>query len=178
MSKTIKYFKLGALSPGNFITILSICISFSCTKEIEFDPSYQPDVYVLNSLISPKEDIKFFLNKTSSMSDTARNSVDYLSVHLLEDGINVTTTIERTNYFFNINYKPTEGKKYRFEIFMMGQNAPLVAEDSVPSSVHLIDATYTYPAYKDQYDLGWGDLKISFDDEKNTSNFYEVILLH
>jgi hypothetical protein len=112
------------------------------------------------------------------LSDTSSNPVDYLSVHLSENGINITTTIERANDFLKINYKPNEGNKYRLEIYLMGQNVPLVAEDSVPYSIQLTGANYSYPAYKDQYDVEWGDLRISFEDEKNSSNFYEVILLN
>lgn len=174
----IEYFISREISPRNFLQVLIICICFSCTKEIELDPSCQPDLYVLNSLISSQEDIQFFLGQTSLMSDTSDNSIEDLSVILLENGINVAVNAERTNDCFNLHYKPIERKNYRIEIYLIGQNDPLIAEDSVPSSIQLTDATYRFPVYKDQHDMTWGDLKITFADEKNTSNFYELVLLN
>jgi len=112
------------------------------------------------------------------MSDTSGNSIEELSVILLENGINVAADAERTNDCFNLHYKPIEGKYYRIEIYLIDQNDPLIAEDSVPSSIQLTDATYRFPVYKDQHDMTWGDLKITFADEKNTSNFYELVLLN
>jgi hypothetical protein len=112
------------------------------------------------------------------LTDTSTYSIEYLSVRLYENGIDVTTDVERTNGSFQLHYKPIEGKYYKIEIYMRGQGDPLIAEDSMPSSIQLTDAVYKFPVYKDQYDLSWGDLKISFSDEKNTSNYYELILLN
>ena len=152
-------------------------LAASCIEEADFNPIRIEDPYVLNGLISPACQLEVSLSRTTDIADTNLIVVFPDYIELYEDGILLPVVMDTAKSFITLGIIPKCHRKYRIRLSFPGLLESVWAEDSVPSMVSLQNATYRYPAYTGQYQTTYGDLEITFKDEKNTVNYYEIFML-
>ncbi|MFW5886608.1 MAG: DUF4249 domain-containing protein [bacterium] len=170
----IKIIRYKAALPCAFIFILFIINS--CTEKINIELEIKPQ-YVVNCLFSPDKDIQLFVFKTTNILNKNIETENNLHVELYK-GDNLIWEGKTNVYGVSIiPLIPETAKSYSIRVDG-SQNLALSASDTVPEKISILKAEYTYPVYTDKYHTQFGKLSVSFNDDPNRVNYYEIVLLN
>lgn len=167
--------------PTMFCTALSIMLIvsffiFSCSTEVEIDWKDDTQSYVVNCLLNPDESMKLYAFKTSPILDDTVFFADGLDVEIYKNE-NIAWSGSRTGKGeYPIPVFAEAGAK--FSIVLKDKNGvSLTARDTIPSFSRILSATYLFPVYEDIYGSKFGKVSLSFQDEPEVKNYYEIVVL-
>jgi hypothetical protein len=172
--KCPKIIRYKAALPCTFIFILFLISS--CSEKINIELKSEPQ-YVVNCLFSPDKNIHLFVFKTTNILNNNIETGNNIPVELFsgddliwegktnENGVSIIPVIPEIVQSYSIR---VEGS----------QNLALSASDTVPDKINILKAEYTYPVYTDKYHTQFGKLSVSFNDDPNRVNYYEIVLLN
>ncbi len=164
----------------NIIYIVLFFLGISCNKIVEINlPPFQPKI-IVNSLFSPDSIFTVNISRISDYKDTLPGFIDdavcklYADNHYLFD----FKYLDSGFYIAPGGYKPVVGIKYKIKV--VAPNLPEVwAEDSIPAYLPIISNIKIQDSAEYQADKTYhfySKLSFNFTDNKNTSNFYEIVL--
>ena len=162
---------------NNFLLIyLPVLLSIlSCTKEVEIKiPKEEPKLTV-NSFFSPDSVIKIHLSKSAYIFDEKTTIINNANIELWnEDTLLEIMQYENDGIYFS-KTKPKVSKKYQIKI-----NYPdfqlVTAEDVIPAKTKIIETEQKDSVMFDLQDMPFSQVNITFQDNPNITNYYEVIL--
>lgn len=171
--KTFYYYIMSII----FLVAFSSC---DWKREIKYDEDTFPPQLVVNCYFTPDSVWKVNITKSKLMWDEAEViNVPNASVNIY-DG---STLIETLPYVSNGNYRSTTKKpeyevEYTLEVKVEGFEM-LTAKASVPTKPNVSQLFLDSVEYKPQPEYSWTmrDFKITFMDEINQNNFYNLTLI-
>ena len=165
------------------MTWQTVCISvllllmYSCTEPVDMDFQSEISKPVVNCLFSPDKNIQLHAFKTTGITGNYfENAVD-LPVKLYSNGQLIWEGKTDESGVASAPVTPEAGKIYSVQV-EDNHDRILSASDTVPKDVGILEAEYVYPVYTDQYHTQFGKLSLSFQDDPNRKNYYEIVLLN
>jgi len=160
---------------GLIIFLLVLLSILSCTKEVEIKiPKEEPKLTV-NSFFSPDSVIKIHLSKSAYIFDKKTTIVNNANIELWDKDtlLEIMQNEDYGNYFSKTKAKVL--KKYQLKI-----NHPdfqlVTVEDVIPTKTKIIKTEQKDSVMFSQYNNAFSQVKITFQDNPNITNYYEVIL--
>lgn len=156
--------------------ILSFFIG-SCSTEVEIEWKDDSQKYVVNCLLTPDEPVKLYAFKTSPILDDTSFFADGLDIEIYKNETLAWSGSGTGQGEYPVPVYAEAGAK--FKIIMKDKNGFNVsAEDTLPEKVKITDATNLYPVYSDNYGTTYGKITLTFTDEANKRNYYEIVILN
>lgn len=157
--------------------ITLICsMSISCTKELNMESYVYLTKSVVNCLFTPGEPIELSIAQTTNIQLDTTEYINGLNVALYENDSLKWSGDKSEDGNYKISYWPKSGNIYR--VVVETQNGQsLSAIDTVPANIKIGQATNRYPVYTDQYHVQIGKIRVSFNDDPDRKNYYELVIL-
>jgi len=159
-----------------FIVIL-LALIYSCTESVDTDFQGQNSQPVINCLFSTDKNIQIHTFKTTGISANYFETAIDLPVKLYGNGQLIWKGKTDESGIASAPVTPEAGKSYSVQI-EDSQGRILSASDTMPEKVRILKAEYIYPVYTDEYYTQFGKLSLSFQDNPNNRNYYEIVLLN
>jgi len=155
--------------------ILSLFV-FSCSKEVEIDWQDDSQKYVIGCLFTSDETIKLYAFTTTPILDDTTFFADGLDVEIYKNETLAWSGSGIGQGEYPIPVYVEAGAN--FKLILKDKNGFTVsAEDTLPEKVNITDATNLYPVYSDNYGTTYGKITLTFTDEPNKRNYYEIVIL-
>ncbi len=156
-----------------FLSFILIVFTFlSCTKELDLEIPARETKVVVNSLFCPDSIMKIHVSLSSGIHQENIPLVENAICNLYEDGVLVKTFDFQEDGYYNSNYMPIAGKKYRIEVEVPNFEK-VWAESEVPLLPDSLSGTY-FIDYINVWEDGYStSVEIEFLDDKSKSNYYE-----
>lgn len=151
--------------------------SLSCINEVDLDWPTEEQKYVIGCLFSPENSMELYTFKTTAILEDTILAVDSLQINLYENNSLIWSGNKSNAGKYLIPVEPKPVSQYAISI-SNSQDILIHAIDTIPLPVHILSATYQYPTYKDSEGEVFGQISLSFQDNPDTKNYYEIILLH
>ncbi len=149
----------------------------SCSTDVDIEWKNELQKYVVNCLITPDEPTKLYAFTTTPILDETAFFADGLNIEIYKNG-NLDWTGSGTGkgeYPIPVDVEP--GAHYK--IILRDKNGvELIAKDSIPNRVFIATATNLYPFYSENYYTTYGKITLTFSDEPNKKNYYEIVILN
>ena len=159
-----------------FFSSISFLLIASCSTEVEIEWEDESQKYVLNCLFTPDEPVKLYAFTTSPILDDTTFFADGLDIEIYKNETLVWSGSGTGQGEYPIPVYAKAGTK--FKIIMKDKNGYAVsAVDSIPFHVYISNATYLFPVYEDIYGSKFGKVSLSFQDEPEVKNYYEIVIL-
>ena len=169
--------KISVLFRSIFAFIILSFFIISCSTEVEIEWKDEPQKYVVNCLLTPDEPVKLYAFKTSPILEDTAFFSDGMDVEIYKNETLAWTGSGTGKGEYPIPVYAEAGAK--FKIIMKDKNGFAVsAEDTLPEKVKIKDATNFYPFYIENYYTTYGKITLTFTDEPNKSNYYEIVILN
>ena len=153
-----------------------MCLVFqfsSCIKEVNVAIPSIPQKVVINSLFCPDSILKIHVSLTAGVEHEIQ-IVENAQIRLYENDIFLQNVSYFSKGWYNSNYHPKAGMKYKIEVNIEGFDL-VTAESSIPENPFISSFSCQL---LDGFDLDWGsqnsNVKLIFKDLENYSNFYEL----
>jgi hypothetical protein len=155
--------------------ILAVLFS-SCQKIVEIDLTQQEQKQVVNCLFTSGEPIDLSVAQTTIIQLDSVEYIDGLNIVLYENDSLKWTGNNSEDGNYKVSYWPKSGRVYR--VVVENQNGQtLSAIETVPADIEIQQATNRYPVYTNQYDIQFGKITVSFNDDPDRKNYYELVIL-
>jgi len=155
--------------------ILSFFI-FSCSTEVEIEWKDDSQKYVVNCLFTPDEPVKLYAFTTSPILDDTTFFADGLDIEIYKNETLVWSGSGTGQGEYPIPVYPEAGAN--FKIILKDKNGfAITSADSIPFHVYILNVTYLFPVYEDIYGSKFGKVSLSFHDEPEVNNYYEIAIL-
>lgn len=148
----------------------------SCSTEVDIEWENESQKYVVNCLLTPDEPMKLYAFTTTPILDDTAFFVDGLDIEIYKNETLTWSGSGTGQGEYPIPVYAEAGAK--FKIIMKDKNGFAVsAGDSIPLHVYISNATYLFPVYEDIYGSKFGKVSLSFQDEPEVKNYYEIVIL-
>lgn len=159
-----------------FASIILTYFMLSCSTEVDIEWKDESQKYVLNCLFAPDEPVKLYAFTTTPILDDTTFFADGLDVEIYKNETIAWTGSGTGKGEYPITIYAEAGAKYK--IIMKDKiGFAITAADSIPLPVYISNATYLFPVYEDIYGSKFGKVFLSFHDEPEVKNFYEIVIL-
>lgn len=160
-----------------FLTILVVSFFiFSCSTEVEIEWQDDSQKYVIGCLFTPNESMKLYAFTTTPILDDTTFFADGLDVEIYKNETLVWSGSGTGKGEYPIPVYAEAGAKLK--LILKDKNGLTISvEDSIPNYVFIDNATYLFPAYEDIYGSKFGKVSLSFQDEPEVKNYYEIVIL-
>ncbi len=165
------------LCPAFFFFTIILIFIISCSSEVDLEWNIESQKYVINCLLTPDESMKLYAFTTTPILDDTTFFADGLDIKIYKNE-NLAWTgrgAGKGEYPIPVYANPGDNVKI---ILKDNNGLTLTAEDSIPNSVFISDATNLYPVYTDYYSTTYGKITLTFSDETNKKNYYEIVILN
>ena len=157
-----------------FVILSFFMVSCSTVVNIEWKDESQK--YVVNCLITPDEPMKLYAFKTSPVLDDTAFFADGLNVEIYKNEMLAWSGSGTGQGEYPVPVYAEAGAK--FKIILKDKNGFAVSSgDSIPFHVYILNATYLFPVYEDNYGSKYGKVTLSFHDDPEVKNYYEIVIL-
>lgn len=165
------------------LTIVGLCLLFSCEKEISVNIPEREDKLVIHSTFRPftapyVKDFRVQLTKSTSILDNQNiDTIANANITLFENNtiIDTLTYIDSIGIYSSDKF-PKSRKEYRIEVEKTGF-PEIIATDIVPEKTEVLQIGVEPIAYHDnEFDSYLSEITLMFKDDGATENYYEVIL--
>ncbi len=153
-----------------------VFIQVSCTQEVELAWDDEEQKYVVNCLFSPDEQIELYVFKTTGILEDTVEFVNGLDIELYESDQLIWLGNNSEKGRYSIPVIPKLKEKYKI-ILKNHESFSITANDLIPSAVNILTATYSFPVYEDIYGTLFGKVFLSFRDNPEVKNYYEIVIL-
>jgi hypothetical protein len=157
------------------LLVISLFV-FSCTTEVDINWKVESQKYVVNCLFTPDEPVKLYAFKTSPILDDTAFFADGLDIEIYKNETLSWSGSGTGKGEYPIPVYAEAGAN--FKIILKDKNGfSISARDSIPLHVYISNATYLFPVYEDIYGSKFGKISLSFQDDPEVKNFYEIVIL-
>ena len=153
-----------------------VFIQVSCTREVELTWDGEEQKYVVNCLFSPDEQIELYAFKTTGIIEDTIEFVNDLDIELYESGQLTWSGNSAEKGRYSIPVIPKLKEEY-IVILKNNEGFSITAVDLIPPAVNILTATYSFPVYEDIYGTLFGKVSLSFRDNREVKNYYEIVIL-
>jgi hypothetical protein len=145
----------------------------ACTKEIPYTGKNDA-LSVCNAFISPDQKLKIHLSHSANITG-AMVALAGATIKVYEnDELRSVDFIEEDGYYSS-GFRPVAGSVYSLDVWKKGIKL-LSACDTIPDSVIVENPTWQFPVgMMDEWTQA-GLVRFSFTDNKQTNNYYEIML--
>lgn len=153
-----------------------VFIQVSCIREVELTWDGEEQKYVVNCLFSPDKQIELYVFKTTGILEDTVEFVNDLDIELYESGQLTWSgnSLEKGRYSIPVIPKSKE----EYKIILKNQEGfSISAKELMPPAVNIHTATYSFPVYEDIYGSLFGKVFLSFCDDPEVKNYYEIVIL-
>ncbi|NOZ46575.1 MAG: DUF4249 domain-containing protein [Chlorobi bacterium] len=150
---------------------------FSCTKEIEVKIPKEEQKLVVNSFFTPDKNIEVHVSQSAYIYDTVSLPVNNAIVKLYANNNFIDTLTFQSKGIYLSNIKPVTGKKYRLNVAADGYT-DVTTFDKIPEKTKIISSSRIDNFGVNEYETAYSQLKVTFRDNPNEQNFYEIILIY
>jgi hypothetical protein len=159
-----------------FCLVLFNLLIISCSEVVEINEGELKKQNIVNSFLSPNDTINIYLHNLSNITDSAFEIAKDVEIQLYEN--NELSLVERSkNGKCKFDIIPKVGYEYKIK-FLNNNGNYILARDTIPQRVSILDATNLYPVYTDNYGTTFGKITLVFNDEVKETNYYEIIILN
>lgn len=159
------------------ILLLLLISQTSCFKEVHVDIPEIEHLPVVNCTFRPDSVFKITLGKTRAIFDEGRaNYIEDALVQLYK-GKDIMDTLIFTNGSFVSDEKPIANEDYSVQIDIHGFER-VKANNGIPPPPQLVSASFKDSVYTDSEGYFLSQAKITFSDNPDEENYYELILRH
>jgi len=162
------------MKKNSVIYIISIFIILSCTKELPIK-EVENNSLSINSLITPDSIVEININSISSMNETPV-FVDDAKISFYQNDSFLTELAYNNNGWYKSFFYPQTDKNYKIKI--EHNNKTYTAKTYIPSKTIIKNATIKFTDNYNENQEPISTIKISFYDNKETNNYYELIFFH
>jgi len=157
------------------LLVISLFV-FSCTTEVDINWKVESQKYVVNCLLTPDDQVKLYAFKTSPILDDTAFFADGLDVEIYKNETFAWSGSGTGQGEYPIPVYPEAGAN--FKIILKDKNGfAITSADSIPFHVYILNVTYLFPVYEDIYGSKFGKVSLSFHDEPEVNNYYEIAIL-
>lgn len=157
--------------------LFGVLFIFSCTKEIEIEIPKDKPKLVINSFFSPDKNIEVHVSRSSYIYDTVSLPVNNAIVKLYADNNIIDTLIIKNSGIYISKINPDINKEYNLNV--LADDYPEVnAYDRIPEKTKIISSSRIENVGISEFDVAYSQLKITFQDNQNEKNFYEIYLVY
>lgn len=153
-----------------------IFIQVSCIQEVELTWDGEEQKYVINCLFSPDEQIELYAFKTVGIIEDTTEFVNDLDIELYESDQLIWSGNNSEKGRYLIPVIPKLKEEYKI-ILNNHEGFSITAKDLIPTAVSILTATYSFPVYEDIYGTLFGKVSLSFHDNREVKNYYEIVIL-
>ncbi|MFW6369568.1 MAG: hypothetical protein ACOC10_00005, partial [Bacteroidota bacterium] len=129
----------------------------------------------ISSFLNPDTLISIKVDQTYPIHGGLPEPMTIKNVVLFENESELLLTQYENNTFLSAS-KPKTGSIYQLNLNIDGHNE-IHTKTSIPSRISVHRADYRFPAYISPYETRYGLVNVSFIDESQSSNFYEIFFL-
>jgi hypothetical protein len=155
-------------------SLVSTCTS--CSKEIEIDTKGFEKRVVVNSVFNPGDPFFFQFSYTKIPINQYSIITDSIHILLYEDTHKILDTKILSDTLATSIY-PSWGSRYNLKVHIEGFDT-ILASDTVPMLVPIVDATIKQPISIDRYGDRISQASITFSDPPNERNYYELFFVN
>jgi hypothetical protein len=144
-----------------------------CIDEISADLPAPPKVVVVNSILTPDSVLRVQVSRVASTTDSSSRLLSSAKVYLLTPGRGEELLRNQGRGLYTSQRRPTSGTPYTLRV--ESEDYPAVtATDTVPATVPIREAWYSYPTGTDRNNELLGTIVVRFDDPAEKENYYEI----
>lgn len=156
--------------------IILIILFSSCIKKIDYLDTSQDSRLVVSCLFTPDSLFKVYVSSTGGIFDEIYQIED-ASVEIWTKNIPVEQLQYVDSFYISENLKPVVGQEYTLKVSASGF-PDIQATDKIPNSAEIVETFYnSNTEYDYYYNLPYTGTSITFIDNKNVNNYYEIIYL-
>lgn len=168
--------KLKILCTVFFTLSVASFFMLSCLTEVDIEWTEDSQKYVVNCLLTPADKIQLYAFQTSPVLSDSLNYADGMEIELFKNDALVWTGSGTGKGEYPIPVYIEPGVKYR-TVLKDKTGIVISAEDSIPNYVNILSATYIFPVYGVNPASLFGKVSLSFQDEPDDKNYYEIVIL-
>lgn len=157
-------------------TIIGALLLSACSKEIKLNlPDYDSKL-VVNGELNTDQTIDLEVSRSlpiMQVTDSSGYLIKTASVQIFENG----NLLGNANYFagrYQLNYKPKAGQSYTIKVNANGYpnaESQIKLANAFPMTVN-----YTDSIGLDDFGFKIGEIKLSFNDNGNTEDYYKLLI--
>ena len=150
---------------------------FSCSTDIDYNPSAIPRSLVIYSILKPDSSFNILVTKTQDIYDDEIGYIPDATVKIYnENGVICDSALYTEKGVYVSKSKVIANEKLTVQVEANGFES-VRATDYTPGKVEIKKAEYQYSYEYDPIDdYLYGLLTIVFDDDANEKNYYELLL--
>ena len=144
-----------------------------CIDQISADLPVPPKVLVVNSVLTPDSLFQVQVSRVTSIVDSSSRLLSSARVYLIAPGRSPELLRNQGQGLYASLNKPASGLPYTLRAEADGYPTAS-ATDTVPASVSIREAWYSYPTGTNLDNDLLGTIVVRFDDPVKTADFYEI----
>lgn len=164
----------------NYITlsIITILITSSCKKELEFDFGNQEKKLAVSAMLTTEKPLYLYISKSLVVNEATANFefVENAEVKFYEDNLLIQNLVydEVTRAYGNFTMQPIAGKLYKIEVIVPGFEHASI-ETRMPEEVLIEDITVSKRNVTTEYGTETEyKVAVSFTDIADQENYYVI----